>query len=37
MNVLVTGGTGFIGGHVVDCLVGRGYCVRVLDDLSSVK
>ena len=33
-NVLVTGGCGFIGREVVRVLVQRGYCVRVLDDLS---
>jgi UDP-glucose 4-epimerase len=35
MNILVTGGCGFIGSHVVDALVARGYDVTVLDDLSS--
>jgi UDP-glucose 4-epimerase len=32
--VLVTGGAGFIGSHVVDALVERSCRVRVLDDLS---
>ncbi len=29
MNVLVLGGTGFIGSHLVDCLLGNGHRVRV--------
>lgn len=35
MRVLVTGGAGFIGGHIVDQLVLAGDEVAVLDDLSS--
>lgn len=35
--VLVTGGCGFIGSHLVEELVARGYYVRILDNLSTGK
>jgi len=37
MRVLVTGGAGFIGSHVVEGAIAEGHEVAVLDDLSSGK
>ena len=32
-NILVTGGAGFIGSHLIDRLIDKGYHVRILDNL----
>jgi UDP-glucose 4-epimerase len=37
MNVLITGGAGFIGSHLAEHLLASGYSVRVLDNLSTGK
>ena len=33
--ILVTGGAGFIGSHLVDFLIGKGFSVKILDNFSS--
>lgn len=35
MRIVVSGGAGFIGSHLVDFLVGDGHQVTVVDNLSS--
>jgi UDP-glucose 4-epimerase len=35
MNILVTGGAGFIGSHIVDSLIKLGHCVSIADNLST--
>jgi len=34
-EVIVTGGAGFIGANVVNCLVNKGFNVHVFDNLST--
>ncbi|MDD3023840.1 MAG: NAD-dependent epimerase/dehydratase family protein, partial [Syntrophomonadaceae bacterium] len=37
MKILVTGGAGFIGSHIVDALVKEGHQVSVVDNLLTGK
>jgi len=37
MRALITGGAGFIGSHLLDALLARGYRVTAIDDLSTGK
>ena len=37
MNILVTGGAGFIGSNIVDRLIAEGHSVTIVDDLSTGK
>ena len=35
MNILITGGAGFIGSHLVDACIAQGYTVAIVDNLST--
>ena len=35
MNILITGGLGYIGSHVVLCLANKGYNIIIVDNLSN--
>ncbi|SDP11220.1 NAD dependent epimerase/dehydratase family protein [Paenibacillus sp. yr247] len=35
MQILVTGGAGFIGSHIVDELIKSGHVVHILDNMSN--
>ncbi|MEO2001773.1 MAG: NAD-dependent epimerase/dehydratase family protein, partial [Pirellulales bacterium] len=35
MKIIVTGGAGFIGSHIVDACLTSGHDVEIIDDLSS--
>ena len=37
MNILVTGGAGFIGSNIVDAYLQAGHTVVIVDDLSTGK
>ena len=36
-KVIVTGGAGFIGSHIVDALISDGYEVHIIDNMSAGK
>ncbi|MDB4793344.1 NAD-dependent epimerase/dehydratase family protein, partial [bacterium] len=35
MRIMISGGAGFIGGHIADALSEQGHEIAILDDLSS--
>ena len=35
MKLLITGGAGFIGSHIVDAALAKGWSVRIIDSLGS--
>ena len=37
MNILVTGGAGFIGSQIVDAYINKNHHVVIVDDLSKAK
>lgn len=37
MKIMITGGAGFIGSHIADLLIERGYEIVIVDDLSNGK
>ncbi|HSR30744.1 MAG TPA: GDP-mannose 4,6-dehydratase, partial [Anaerolineae bacterium] len=37
MKILVTGGAGYIGSHLVDALIAEGHDISVVDNLSTGK
>ena len=37
MKILITGGAGFIGSHIVDLLISKNHQVAIIDNLSTGK